>query len=60
MVLTKMVLIVVMLATIAFEETHFRESAAGHPAAARNSKPGGIVAGVAFLGVLFAAVRAFK
>jgi uncharacterized membrane protein len=56
----KMVLIAVMFAAIAFEETSFRKSAAGDQTAARSSKLGGIVATLAFLGVLLAAVLAFK
>ena len=56
----KMVLMVVMFAAIVFEETNFKKSASGDEAAARNSKLGGIVAAVAFLGVLLAAVLAFN
>jgi protoporphyrinogen IX oxidase len=56
----KMVLIVVMIAAIVFEETNFKKLALGDQAAARNSKLGGIIATVAFLGVLLAAVFAFN
>jgi putative membrane protein len=56
----KMVLIVVMIAAIVFEETNFKKLASGDQAAARNSKLGGIIATVAFLGVLLAAVFAFN
>jgi hypothetical protein len=56
----KMVLMVVMFAAIVFEETNFKKSASGDEAAARNSKLGGIIAAVAFLGVLLAAVLAFN
>jgi putative membrane protein len=56
----KMVLIVVMFGAIVFEEINFKKSASGDQAAARNSKLGGIVATVAFLGVLLAAVFAFN
>jgi uncharacterized membrane protein len=56
----KMVLMLVMFAAIAFEETNFKKSASGDLAAARNSKLGGVVATVAFLGVLLTAVLAFN
>jgi putative membrane protein len=56
----KMTLIVVMFAAIIFEETNFKKMASGDQAAARNSKLGGIIATVAFLGVLLAAVLAFN
>jgi putative membrane protein len=56
----KMVLIVVMFAAIVFEETNFKKSASGDPLAARDSKLGGIIATIAFLGVLLTAVLAFN
>ena len=56
----KMVLMVVMFAAIVFEETNFKKLATGDQAAARNSKLGGIIASIAFLGVLLAAVLAFN
>jgi uncharacterized membrane protein len=56
----KMVLMVVMFAAIAFEEVSFRKLASGDAAAAIDSKLGGIIATVAFLGVLVAAVFAFN
>ena len=56
----KMALIVVMFAAIVFEETNFRRWASGDRTAAGYSKLGGIVATVAFLGVLLAAVLAFN
>jgi hypothetical protein len=56
----KMALMVVMFAAIVFEETNFKKSASGDQAAARNSKLGGIIAAVAFLGVVLAAVLAFN
>ena|ERR1700754_1341459 len=56
----KMALMVVMFAAIVFEEANFKKSALGDEAAARNSKLGGIIATVAFLGVLLAAVLAFN
>jgi hypothetical protein len=56
----KMAFIVVMLGAIVFEEINFKKSTSGDRAAARNSKLGGIVATVAFLGVLLAAVFAFN
>ncbi len=56
----KMALIVVMFAAIVFEETSFKKLAAGDQAAAKGSKVGGIIASVAFLGVLLAAVLAFE
>jgi putative membrane protein len=48
----KMVLMVVMFAAIGFEETNFKKSASGDQVAARKSKLGGMIATVAFLGVL--------
>lgn len=56
----KMVLMVVMIAAIIFEEANFKKSASGDAVAARNAKLGGIIAAVAFLGVLLAAVLAFN
>ena len=56
----KMVLIVIMFAAIVFEETNFRRSASGDRAAASRSKLGGIIATLAFLGVLLTAVLAFN
>ena len=56
----KMALIVVMFAAIVFEETNFRRSASGDQVSTRRSKVGGIIATVAFLGVLLAAVLAFN
>ena len=56
----KMVLMVVMFAAIGFAETNFKKSASGDQVAARRSKLGGIIATVAFLGVLLAAVLAFN
>ena len=56
----KMALIAVMFIAIIFEETNFKRSASGDKAAAQKSKLGGIIATVAFLGVLFAAVLAFN
>jgi hypothetical protein len=56
----KMALIVVMFAAIIFEETNFKKAASGDEAAARNSKLGGVIAAMAFLGVLLAAVLAFN
>ena len=56
----KMVLIVALFAAIAFEEANFKKLASGDRAAARKSKLGGMIATVAFLGVLLAAVQAFK
>jgi protoporphyrinogen IX oxidase len=56
----KMALMVIMFAAIVFEETNFKKSASGDEAAARNSKLGGIIAAIAFLGVLLAAVLAFN
>jgi uncharacterized membrane protein len=56
----KMVLIVVMFGAIGFEETNLKKFASGDQVAARNSKLGGIIATVAFLGVLLAAVLAFN
>jgi uncharacterized membrane protein len=56
----KMAFMVVMFAAIVFEETNFKKLASGDQAAARNSKLGGIIATVAFLGVLLAAVLAFN
>ena len=56
----KMALMVIMFAAIVFEEVNFKKSALGDQAAARNSKLGGIIATVAFLGVLLAAVFAFN
>ena len=56
----KMVLMVIMFAAIVFEETNFKKLASGDQAAARNSKLGGIIASMAFLGVLLAAVFAFN
>ena len=56
----KMALIVLMFATIIFEEANFKKSASGDQAAARKSKLSGIIATVAFLGVLLAAVLAFN
>jgi putative membrane protein len=56
----KMVLIGVMFAAIVFEETNFRKFASGDQGAARNSKLSGIIASIAFLGILLAAVFAFN
>ena len=56
----KMSLIVVMFAAIAFEERSFKKLASGDRAAAGKSKLGGMVATLAFLGVLLAAVLAFN
>lgn len=56
----KMALIVALFAAIAFEEANFKKLASGDRAAARKSKLGGMIATVAFLGVLLAAVQAFK
>lgn len=56
----KMALIGVMFAATIFEEASFKKSASGDQAAARNSKLGGIIATIAFLGVLLAAVFAFN
>lgn len=56
----KMALIVVMFAAIVFEEASFKKLASGDQTAARKSKLGGIIASVAFLGVLLAAVLAFN
>jgi len=55
----KMALIVALFAAIAFEETNFKKLASGDRTAARRSKLGGVIATVAFLGVLLAAVQAF-
>jgi putative membrane protein len=56
----KMALMVVMFAAIVFEEINFKKFASGDQAAAGNSKLGGIIASIAFLGVLLAAVLAFN
>jgi hypothetical protein len=55
-----MALIVVMFAAIVFEETSFKKLASGDQTAAGKSKLGGIIASLAFLGVLLAAVLAFN
>ena len=56
----KMALMVVMFAAIIFEETNFKKLASGDRSAGGRSKLGGIIASIAFLGVLFAAVLAFN
>jgi putative membrane protein len=56
----KMVLIMVMFAAIVFEEASFKKLASGDQSAAKRSKLGGIIASIAFLGVLLAAVLAFN
>jgi putative membrane protein len=56
----KMALIGVMFAAIIFEEANFKKLASGDQAAARNSRFGGIIASMAFLGILLAAVLAFN
>jgi hypothetical protein len=55
-----MALIVVMFAAILFEATSFKKLASGDQTAAGKSKLGGIIASLAFLGVLLAAVLAFN
>lgn len=56
----KMALIAILFAAIVFEEANFRKFAAGDLAAGRKSMLGGMIATVAFLGVLLAAVLAFN
>jgi protoporphyrinogen IX oxidase len=56
----KMVLMLVMFGAIVFEEISFKKLASGDAAAAIESKLGGIIATVAFLGVVLAAVVAFN
>ena len=56
----KMALIVVMFAAIVFEETSFKKLASGDQTAAGKSRLGGMIASLAFLGVLLAAVLAFN
>ena len=56
----KMVFMMIMFAAIIFEEAQFKNLASGDQRAAMKSKLSGMIASIAFLGVLLTAVLAFN